>query len=306
MRRTTDRLAVFGLALLFQTAAQAFLGPPPEGRSSWLAWAIERAGRALELPPRLRPLAPLAAAALAVRGAALLEQNVSRRRPSGWTRFFALTSEAALLAATFDAWRSLGAATAAERELEQNNVDPVALEGRVEAELGSLAQGVSEGVVGPWAAYAAFDLPGAVAYAAVESLGGRAGGVEGPLSTLIDPRRRLVSVRRARDAIAGAATLAARGRGELVTLDLEEFALGSETPLPVTAMTVALDRRVAWNGRVAGWTRPAPSKRDLSRGRRLALRSLGILAGAAALCIAVGDLLRPLPAESPKRESEWS
>ena len=306
MRRTTDRLAVFGLALLFQTVAQAVLGPPPDGRPSWLAWGLERASRALEIPPRLRPLAPLAAAAVAVRGAALLEQNISRRRPGGWSRLFALATQGVLLAATFDVWRSLSAATAAERELSQDEVDPTIAAERVEAELGSLAQGVSEGVVGPWAAYAAFDLPGAVAYAAVESLGGRAGGVEGPLATLIDPRRRLISVRRARDTIAGAATLAARGRGELAALDLEEFAIGSETPLPVTAMTVALDRRLVWNGRVAGWARPAPSARDLARGRRLAMRSLGILAAAAALCIALGDLLRPLPAEAPKREDEWS
>ncbi len=305
MRRTTDRLAVFGLALLLQTVAQALLGPPPDGRSSWLAWALERASRALDIPPRLRPLAPLAAAALAVRGAALLEQGVSRRRPAGWARLFALISEALLFATTFDAWRSLGAATTAERELEQDPPDPVAAEGRVETELGLLAQGVSEGVVGPWAAYAAFDLPGAVAYAAAESLGGRGGGAEGPLAALIDPKRRLVSVRRARDTIAGAATLAARGRGELAALDLEEFAIGSETPLPVTAMTVALDRRVVWNGRVAGWARPAPSTQDLARGRWLALRSLGILAAAAAVCIALGDLIRPVPAESPTREDGW-
>lgn len=306
MRRTTDRLAVFALALLLQTMTQALLGPPPDGRPSWLAWALERASRALDIPPRLRPLAPLAAAALAVRGAALLEQGASRRRPSGWTRLFVLATQGLLLSTTFDAWRSLGAATAAEHELKHQPGDPATVEGRVETELGLLAQGVSEGVVGPWAAYAAFDLPGAVAYAAVESLGGRAGGIEGPLSTLIDPRRRLVSVRRARDTIAGAATLAARGRGEMAALDLEEFAIGSETPLPVTAMTVALDRRVVWNGRVAGWTRPAPSTQDLSRGRRLALRSLGILAAAAAVCIAAGDLFRSPAPETARREDEWT
>ena len=71
-------------------------------------------------------------------------------------------------------------------------------------------------------------------------------------------------------------------------------------------MSVSVRRRVAWNGRVAGWTRPPPSAQDLARGRRLALRSLGVLAGAAALCIALGDLLRPLPQESARRDDEWS
>ena len=118
-------------------------------------------------------------------------------------------------------------------------------------------------------------------------------GSEGPLAAMLDPGRRLVSVRRGRDAIAAAATLAARGRGELQPPELEELALGSETPMPVTAMSVALDRRASWNGRAVGWQRPSPDINDLSRARRLHLKAIGLLALTAAGVVAIGDLFRP-------------
>ncbi len=306
MRRTTDRLTIFALALIIQAALQYLLGPPPDGRPTWLAWALSKSRHLASLPPRLRVFAPFAASAVSIRAAALAE----RARPGGGGRAASILIQAILLAATFDAWRGLRASDAVQRHLASAPLDdegrPVAAldSERIEAEIGRLANAPSESVVGPWAAYAAFDLSGAVAYAAVESLGGpMAGpGAEGPLTAILDPRRRLVSVRRARDAIAAAATLAARGRSDLQPPELEELALGSETPIPVTAMSVALDRRTSWNGRAVGWQRPAPDIDDFSRARRLHLKALGLLAMTAAGVVAVGDLFRPTPASNGE---EW-
>ncbi|MDE2893539.1 MAG: hypothetical protein OXN86_13685 [Chloroflexota bacterium] len=308
MRRTTDRLTIFILALIIQAALQYLLGPPPDGRPTWLAWALSKSRHLASLPPRLRVFAPFAASAVSIRVAALAE----RARPGGGGRAASILIQAILLAATFDAWRGLRASDSVQRHLANAPLDdqgrPVAAldSERIEAEIGRLANAPSESVVGPWAAYAAFDLSGAVAYAAVESLGGpMAGpGSEGPLTAILDPRRRLVSVRRARDAIAAAATLAARGRSDLQPPELEELALGSETPIPVTAMSVALDRRTSWNGRAVGWQRPAPDIDDFSRARRLHLKALGLLAVTAAGVVAVGDLFRPTPASNGEQWEE--
>ena len=297
MRRATDRLAVFALALALQAALSYLLGPPPDGRPTWLAWALAQCRHLASLPPRLRVFAPFAASLAAIRMAALIE----RAQPGGGGRAMSILIRALLLAATFDAWRGLRASDAARRQLANAPIDDegrplAALDSeRIEAELGRLANSASESVVGPWAAYAALDLSGAVAYAAVESLGGpMAGpGSEGPLSAMLDPGRRLVSVRRGRDAIAAAATLAARGRSDLQAPELEELALGSETPIPVTAMSMALDRRASWNGRSVGWQRPPPDIDDLGRARRLHLKALGLLALTAGGVIALGDLFRP-------------
>ena len=297
MRRAADRLSVFAIALVIQALINYLLGPPPDGRPTWLAWALAQSRQLASLPPRLRVFAPFAASLAIIRGAALVE----RSRPAGGGRLFSILIQATVLALTFDAWRGLRAAEAAQRQLANAPVDdqgrPVAAldSERIEAEIGRLANASSESVVGPWAAYAAFDLSGAIAYAAAESLGGpMAGpGTEGPLTAMLDPARRLVSVRRGRDAIAAAATLAARGRSDLQPPELEELALGSETPIPVTAMSVALDRRTSWNGRSVGWQRPAPNIDDLGRARRLHLKALGLLALTAAGVVALGDLIRP-------------
>ncbi len=305
MQRSADRLSVFALALILHSAVHYVLGAPPDGRTTWLAWALAKTRQLVALPPRLRVFAPFAVALAIVRGAALLE----RSRPAGGGRAISLLIQAALLAASFDLWRGLRAGGAVQRQLADAPVDSAgrpaaALDSeRIEAEIGRLANAPSESVVGPWAAYAMFDLSGALTYAAVESLGGpMAGpGSEGPLTGLLDPGRRLVSVRRGRDAIAAAATLAARGRSDLQALELEELALGSETPIPVTAMSVALDRRSSWNGRAVGWHRPAPDLDDLSRARRLHLKALGLLALTAAGVSAIGNLFRPPPrAEEPQ------
>ncbi len=306
MRRTSDRLSVFALAIAIQVAVDRLLGPPPEGRPTWLAWALSRTRQLASLPPRLRVFAPFAASAAVIRAASLIE----RTKPGGPSRLLSIVIQALLLAATFDAWRGIRASAAVENQMTHAPVDEdgrptAALDAeRVEAELGRLAVAPSESVVGPWAAYAAFDLSGAVAYAAVESLGGpMAGpGSDGPLAAMLDPARRLVSVRRARDAIAAAATLAARGRSDFQTPEIEELALGSETPIPVTAMSVALDRRTSWNGRSVGWQRPPPQIKDLSRARRLHLKSLGLLALTAGGVIAIGDLFR-----TPRsRDADWN
>ena len=307
MRRTADRLAVFALALALQAALSYVLGPPPDGRPTWLAWALAKSRQLASLPPRLRVFAPFAASLAAIRAAALIE----RSRPGGGGRAMSILIQAALLAATFDAWRGLRDSEALQRQLADAPLDDdgrllAALDSdRIEAEIGRLANAPNETVVGPWAAYAAFDLSGAVAYAAVESLGGpMAGpGSEGPLTAMLDPGRRLVSVRRGRDAIAAAATLAARGRSDLQPPELEELALGSETPIPVTAMSVALDRRTSWNGRSVGWQRPPPDIDDLGRARRLHLKALGLLALTAAGVAAIGDLFRPGRSSD---EEEWN
>ncbi len=306
MRRTSDRLAVFALALLLQAAAHYFLGPPPEGRPTWLAWALAKSRQLVSLPPRLRVFAPFAASLAAIRAAALIE----RGRPGGAGRAVSILFQALALAATFDAYRGLRSVDAAQRQLSQTAVDsqgqPVTAHDsdRIEAEIGRLANAPNESVVGPWAAYAALDLSGAVAYAAVESLGGpMAGpGSDGPLAAMLDPRRRLVSVRRGRDAVAAAATLAARGRSELEPPELEELALGADMPMPVTAMSVALDRRASWNGQSVGWQRPTPNLDDLSRARRLHIKALAVLAATAAGVIALGELFRP----ARSADNDWT
>lgn len=307
MRRSADRLSVFGLALILQALVNYLLGPPPDGRPTWMAWVLAQSRQLASLPPRLRVFAPFAASLVIIRSAALIE----RSRPAGGGRLVSILIQAAVLALTFDLWRGVRAADAVQRQMANAPLDadgrPVAAldSERIEAEIGTLANAPSESVVGPWAAFAAFDLSGAVAYAAVESLGGpMAGpGTEGPLTAMLDPARRLVSVRRGRDAIAAAATLAARGRSDLQPPELEELALGSETPIPVTAMSVALDRRTSWNGRSVGWQRPAPDLKDLGRARRLHLKALGLLALTAAGVVAIGDLFRP-PRSSD--ENDWS
>ena len=307
MRRSANRLSVFGLALILQALVNYLLGPPPDGRPTWMAWALAQSRQLASLPPRLRVFAPFAASLVIIRAAAVIE----RSRPAGGGRLLSILIQAAVLALTFDLWRGVRASDAVQRQMANAPLDaagkPVAAldSERIEAEIGRLANAPSESVVGPWAAYAAFDLSGAVAYAAVESLGGpMAGpGTEGPLTAMLDPARRLVSVRRGRDAIAAAATLAARGRSDLQPPELEELALGSETPIPVTAMSVALDRRTSWNGRSVGWQRPAPDLKDLGRARRLHLKALGLLALTAAGVVAIGDLFRP-PRSSD--EDDWS
>ena len=307
MRRTTDRLSVFALAVAIQAGLNYLLGPPPDGRPTWLAWTLGQSRQLASLPPRLRVFAPFAASLIAIRAAGLIE----RGRPGGAGRVVSILIQATVLAATFDAWRGIRTSNAVLKQLEDAPLGedgrPIAAldSERIEAEIGRIANASSESVVGPWAAYAAFDLSGAVAYAAVESLGGpMAGpGSEGPLSGMLDPGRRLVSVRRGRDAIAAAATLAAKGRGDLQAPELEELALGSETPIPVTAMSVALDRRTSWNGRTVGWQRPSPDIADLSRARRLHVKAMGLLALTAAGVVALGDLFRPTRSTE---EDQWS
>ena len=290
MRRIVDRISVFALALLIDAARQRLFGAPPHPHRTWLSWAIERASARVPAP-RLRALMPVLLAVVATRVGALLGRSSARGRG----RWPLLLVQAALLASTFDVWRSLRAARQAERELAAAG-DPAAMTGLVELELGELAQGASESVVGPWAAYAVADLPGAIAWAAAESIGGVAGGADGPLATVLESTGQLAAVQQARDAIAGGATLlaarGARGGGSLA-LHLDDIVDSAETPLAVTAMTVALDRRLVWNGRITGWQRPPPNRDDLKRATAIALRTLGVLAGATAAAIVVIELIRP-------------
>ena len=296
MRRIVDRISVFALALLIDAARQRLFRPPPHPHRTWLSWALERA--AARVPaPRLRAVLPVLLAVVATRVAALLGRSSARGRG----RLPLLLLQAAVLASTFDAWRSLRAARQAERELVAAG-DPPAMTGLVELELGELAQGASESVVGPWAAYAVGDLPGAIAWAAAESIGGVAGGADGPLATVLESSGQLAAVQQARDAIAGGATLlAARGAsGGSLALHLDDIVDSAETPLAVTAMTVALDRRVVWNGRITGWQRPPPNRNDLKRATEIALRTLGVLAAATAAAIVVIELIRP-----SRQANEW-
>ena len=288
MRRVTDRLAVFALALALDAAAQYLFGPPPAPHATWLACGLERLAERIPAP-RLRPVLPVLLAVLATRLAALVSH--AGGQGGGGRRGALILTQSVLLAATFDAWRSLRAARQAERELAESD-ESVVVAGAVEIELGRLAQGASEGVVGAWAAYAVADLPGAVAWAATESLSGGVG-PEGAVAAMLESSGHLAAVQQARDAIAGAATLAAARGDASLSLQMGDIVDSAGTPLAVTAMTVALDRRVVWNGRISGWQRPPPDRGDLRRANRIALRTLGVLAAATAAAIAVVELLRP-------------
>ena len=302
MRRIADRLSVFALALLFDAAAQFVFGPPPAPHATWLACGLERLAERVP-EPRLRPVMPVLLAVLATRLAALVSH--AGGQGGGGRRGALILTQSALLAATFDAWRSLRAARQAERELAESD-ESVVVAGAVEIELGRLAQGASEGVVGAWAAYAVADLPGAVAWAATESLSGGAG-PEGAVAAMLESSGHLAAVQQARDAIAGAATLAAARGDAALSLQMGDIVDSAGTPLAVTAMTVALDRRVVWNGRISGWQRPPPDRGDLRRANRIALRTLGVLAAATAAAIAVVELLRlPQRADGRRREPpDW-
>ena len=297
MRRIVDRIAVFAVAVLLDAAVQFIVGPPPAPHPTWLAYGLERlAARAPA--PRLRPVMPVLLAVLATRCASLISHADARDARRGGGRGVRILAQGAVLAATFNAWRSLRAAQRAERELAEADESAV-VTGAVEIELGHLAQGASEGVVGAWAAYAVADLPGAVAWAAAESIGGAAG-PEGPLAAVLESSGQLAAVQQARDAIAGAATLAAARGNASLSLQMDDIADSAGTPLAVTAMTVALDRRVVWNGRISGWQRPPPNRGDLRRANRLALRTLAVLAGATVAAIAAVELLKP-----PRRGGDW-
>lgn len=299
MRRIADRIAVFGVAVLLDAAVQFIFGPPPTPHPTWLAYGLERLS-ARAPAPRLRPVMPVLLAVLATRCASLISQADTRdTRGGGSGRGLRIFAQAAVLAATFDAWRSLRAGRRAERELAGAD-EATVVTGAVEIELGRLAQGASEGVVGAWAAYAVADLPGAVAWAAAESIGGAAG-PEGPLAAVLESSGQLAAVQQARDAIAGAATLAAARGNASLSLQMDDIVDSAGTPLAVTAMTVALDRRVVWNGRISGWQRPPPDRGDLRRANRLALRTLAVLAGATAAAIAVVELLKPPPRGGGRR-----
>ena len=289
--------------MLFDAAAQFVFGPPPEPHATWLACGLERLAERVPAP-RLRPVMPVLLAVLATRLAALVS-HAGGSGEGGGRRGALILTQSVLLAATFDAWRSLRAARQAERELAESD-ESVVVAGAVEIELGRLAQGASEGVVGAWAAYAVADLPGAVAWAATESLSGGAG-PEGAVAAMLESSGHLAAVQQARDAIAGAATLAAARGDASLSLQMGDIVDSAGTPLAVTAMTVALDRRVVWNGRISGWQRPPPDRGDLRRANRIALRTLGVLAAATAAAIAVVELLRlPQRADGRRREPpDW-
>ena len=310
MRRIADRISVFALALLLDAAAQLLVGPPPQPHPTWLAYGLDRLARRVPAP-RLRPVAPVLLALLATRAAALLSHAGSAQRPPRGARPAAILLQAALLASTFDAWRSLRAARQTERQLDrlapldaqtntqanhQATAQTTGQTGAVEIELGRLAQSAGHDVVGPWAAYAVADLPGAVAWAALESSGD---GPDAPLAALLESSAQLAAVRQARDAIAAAATLAAARGGAPLSLHMDDIVDSADAPLAVTAMTVALNRRIVWNGRISGWQRPPPDRSDLRRANRIALRALALLAAAAAAAIAAVELLKP-----PRRNND--
>lgn len=296
MKRITDRIAVFGAALLIDAVLQTLFRPPPPPHPTWLAWAIARLSNWIPAP-RLRGILPVLLAVALTRGSALLA-NAPAEQGRRWPLIFA---RALLLASTFDAWRSIREARRVQRQLN-DTANPSAATGTVELELGQLAQGASEGVVGPWAAYVVADLPGAVAWAAAEQIGGPAGGIDGPLAALLESSGQLAAVQQARDAIAGGATLAAARQGQAFSLHLDDIMESTETPLAVTAMTVALDRRLVWNGRITGWQRPPPDADDLRRASSIALRALALLAGATAAAIALIELLKPAAAANSARD----
>ena len=298
MRRIADRISVFALALLLDAAAQLLVGPPPQPHPTWLAYGLDRLARRVPAP-RLRPVAPVLLALLATRCAALLSHAGSAQRPPRGARPAAILLQAALLASTFDAWRSLRTARQTERRLDrlaQIDTQTTAQTGAVEIELGRLAQSAGHDVVGPWAAYAVADLPGAVAWAALESSGD---GPDAPLAALLESSAQLAAVRQARDAIAAAATLAAARGGAPLSLHMDDIVDSADAPLAVTAMTVALNRRIVWNGRISGWQRPPPNRDDLRRANRIALRALALLAATAAAAIAAVELLKP-----PRRNND--
>ena len=308
MRRIADRISIFALALLLDAAAQLLVGPPPQPHPTWLAYALHRLADRVPAP-RLRPVAPVLLALLAARAAALLSHPGSQRpaRPA------AILLQAALLASTFDAWRSLRHARRAERQLAHDT--QIAAQtgnqtgnqtGAVEIELGRLAQSAADTVVGPWAAYALADLPGAVAWAALESISADHE-IEAPLAALLESSPQLAAVRQTRDAVAGAATLAAARGGAPLSLHMDDIVDSADAPLAVTAMTVALNRRIVWNGRISGWQRPPPDRHDLRRANRIALRALALLAAATAAAIAAVELLKPphRPSRPASRDDDW-
>lgn len=300
MRRIADRISIFALALLLDAAAQLLLGPPPQPHPTWLAYGLHRLADRVPAP-RLRPVAPVLLALLATRAAALLSHTGSQRpaRPA------AILLQAALLASTFDAWRSLRHARRAERQLA-HDTQTNSQTGAVEIELGHLAQSAADTVVGPWAAYALADLPGAVAWAALESISADRE-IEAPLAALLESSPQLAAVRQTRDAVAGAATLAAARGGAPLSLHMDDIVDSADAPLAVTAMTVALNRRIVWNGRISGWQRPPPDRHDLRRANRIALRALALLAAATAAAIAAVELLKPphRPSRPANRDDDW-
>ncbi len=120
--------------------------------------------------------APAVAAAAA--GSAVLLGIPPRVAPRGGT--LGLAMRAALLSLSFDAWSTARSADAVVKALEQDDLPaaraalqrmgaeplPPALTAQEIADRTeeSLAGGAADDIVGPWLAYALFDLPGAVAY----------------------------------------------------------------------------------------------------------------------------------------------
>jgi cobalamin biosynthesis protein CobD/CbiB len=185
------RIAVFLAALLVQTAA----GAPPDGPPSrpWIEWIAAQPRRIIPLDPakagHARWSQILAASLTTVTLLRLPQQLLGR--PARAPRLLAVLLHTLLFSTTFNLLGADRTAARIERALADNDLDTArthcaALIGRptghftdaqiADATIAALATYPSSALLGPWIAYALFDLPAAFAYRLADAVGAAWGG----------------------------------------------------------------------------------------------------------------------------------
>ena len=292
MRPIVSRVSVLGFAVLMQGLIRS--APPAE--RTWLEWVLRRSADVAPQGSRWSGVLPLVAGVAVTRLAGLL----GRWRPArpGWGSL-ALLLKAGLLAVTFDAFRGIrnadrlhGALARGDRIAAADLVrgwagqDVLADEESLVAEaIGQMAIAPAASVAGPWTAYAVFDLPGALGYSLAESVRRPAGlGVLSPLAGALRRDRHPRWARELGDEAVALATLVAAGTTRVSTgQDWRGRDADADLPLPVVVTARVLGRQLSWRGHAVNQSAPAPDREDLRRARRLTLRVLSLLAGAAAV-----------------------
>ncbi len=300
------RLAVFLAALCIQAAA----GSPHDGprTQTWLEWLAARPRRLRRGHAGLAP--PLPAVLTTV---ALLRLPGQLNRAARLPAPLAALLHALVLASTFNLLAADRAASRIERALTEDDLETAraecgALTGRSAAHLSesqiagrtiaSLATYPGQALLGPWIAYALFDLPAAVVYRLADAAGAAWGSATPWLSWPLrhlpggGPQQRLAVL--AADQGAGLAIVAAArlvGRDPASAIAAIDAAANNGDAEPeVAAMAAVLDCALPTESATVNADARPPDAADIAAARRLHRATLVVIAAIAATAIVVASV----------------